>query len=174
MKKKAAAAMIVLAMAGTAGTPATVSALSKKEQAMNAYKNFLNRHTGKSAIVDLDKNGVPELVYSEPMLYGAVYTYNVKKGKRVCLKKVRYGKDGYIGYHKKKKMFVLCNSDTGGGRYVFFKVKKGKAIQKKKYIWVNGKHEPQKATINGKTYSRDSFFSRLNKEEKGYVRLPQY
>ena len=48
---------------------------------MHAYKNFLNRHTGKSAIVDLDKNGVPELVYSEPMLYGAVYTYNVKKEK---------------------------------------------------------------------------------------------
>ena len=35
-------------------------------------------------------------------------------------------------------------------------------------------HEPQKATINGKKYSRDSFFIRLNKEEKGYVKLPQY
>lgn len=87
MKKKAAAAMIVLVMAGTAGTPATVSALSKKDQAMNAYKNFLNRHTGKPAIVDLDKNGVPELVYSEPMLYGAVYTYNVKKRKKSMFEK---------------------------------------------------------------------------------------
>ena len=110
MKKKLLTGIIVFAVAGTAGTPAIPAvALSKKDKAVTSYQKFLKNHRGKSAIVDLDKNGVPELVYSEPTVYGAVYTYNVKKGKRVCLKKVRYGKGGYIGYHKKKKcsFFVI-------------------------------------------------------------------
>ena len=151
---------------------ATVSSDAKA-----AYQKKMNNYSSstKYKIIDIDKNGIPELLvadYMEP----TVFTYNKKSGK---IKKLMAGFSyDTIYYSTRKHMAVVINHGSGWTWYKFYKISglkaKKKAIYKyqKVYVQSGGKSKNYwKYTINGKKVSLKKIRSRLKKALKGYKHL---
>lgn len=96
--------------------------------ATKAYKTYMSkRSVFGSKIVDVDKNGIPELLmqcnYSGKWYY-TLCTYNKKTKKVVILKKVEAGKDfpECLQYNVSKKQVYFNQSSTGGAKEIIVKV----------------------------------------------------
>ena len=130
-----------------------VQAASTKTLAKRAYAKYREKHSVQNyKLVDVDKNGGPEMFFLASDYSYGVCGYNKAKKKVVKFKAVNLGKFyPYVYYSKSKHKFALTNSDTGGSRYWVYKVKGKKAalVQTLKserqypsydyYYYINGK-----------------------------------
>jgi len=143
---------------------------SASSDAKAAYRKKMSHYSSgtKYKIINIDKNGIPELLvadYMEP----AVFTYNKKTGK---IKKLTSGANfDRVYYNTKKHMVVVVNHGSGWTWYKFYKVSGLKAKKKDvyKYDKVYGKSKNSwKYSINGKKVSSKKIKSKLKKALKGY------
>ena len=176
------AALVTLAcMVGIFACPTEAHAVSKATvtKAYRAFKrkNYPNANTKQ---VDLDKNGINELLVHDGYNYVAAYSYNRSTKKVVKLARVRPGK-GYgmsIRYNAKKHIFVLQSASTGGSDSKFYKVSGTKATLKATYRYRNNKRWSNgELTTNptwyvmGKKVSSGTYANKLNAALKGYGTL---
>ena len=132
IKKLLLTALCFTLMLGAADVFSLQADASASSDAKAAYRKKLNHYdtTYKYKIIDIDKNGIPELLvanYFDP----AVFTYNKKTGK---VKRLASGFSfDRIYYNTKKHMVVVVNHGSGWTWYKFYKVSGLKAKKKDVY-----------------------------------------
>lgn len=106
--------LVVLAL-----LPANVQAAGKKAKAVKAYQNYMEKQSGSSkfALVYLDKDSVPELIYAVPnqFIY-KIYTWKSGKMKLVysCNYSNKDTSNGHnISYYYRKKGVFVSKAYTG-------------------------------------------------------------
>ena len=176
-----AALVIFACVAGMLAFPTKAHAVSKAT-VTKAYRTFRRKYypNANAKQVDLDKNGIKELLVHDGYNYVAVYSYNKRTNKVVKLARVRPGK-GYgipIRYNAKKHIFVLQSASTGGSDSKFYKVSGTKATLKATYkcrinkSWSNGEMTTNPTWyVTGKRVSSDTYNNKLNAALKGYRAL---
>lgn len=197
VKKKIRFLSVVFAFILLTGSLQTdVYAASKRTKACKVYKSFLSKNESdfvveegdfltyneesyeKSSsfmIVDMDKNGTPELVTYHPKGYkrGYIYIYTYKKGKVTRMKnsKGRYVEiDEFCnaaGYYttyacKKNHLHITWNGGWQGYHDYVYKVSKGKV---KLYLEASEDdlEQTKKFRKNGKKISKKSYSSAVSK-----------
>ncbi|MDO5548902.1 MAG: hypothetical protein Q4F79_10500 [Eubacteriales bacterium] len=178
MKKRVVSLFLLVALSVglIAGTAAPAQAASAATKAKQKYKSYVTKKNGSfqyAKIIDIDGNGIPELLYndwSNTSTSGKtyVYTYNKSTKKMVKLKSMYFGK-GYAPYYNKKKhMVVLTFFTTRDGKYAFYKVSGKKITKDSTYYAKRGATGAWKYTINGKKVSQSTYSKKLNAKMKGY------
>ena len=172
---------ILLAAAMCIGMSVPVMAASSKyTAAVKAYNRHVNRYKGNGRIVDLDGNGIPELLYhNQDRGCNEIYTYNAKTKKMQCLTRLGYGKAyAYpIKYSTKKHTVLMMQADTGGSRIYVYKIKGLKKTKLLKATYVNGKFarfdpaESRSFSLNGKKTSEANYNKKLNSYMKYMTEL---
>ena len=150
----------------------TMAASSKYKAAVKAYRKYESRYRGNGKIVDLDKNGIPELLYhNQTKGRNEIYTYNAKTKKMKLLVKVSYGgKAGSypIKYSVKKHTVLMMQADTGGSNIYVYRIKGLKKTKLLKATYENGKFarfDPTSSrsfSLNGKKVSEAKYNQKLN------------
>lgn len=192
----------VIVLANAENSQATSS---KWNKACNTYKKFLakneshfeevegdfyskNKENYKKSsdflIVDLDKNGVPELVTYHDISYkqGHLYIFTYKSGKIRRVKNSK-GKNsvinvssnaaGWYSIYKCNKNHLHCDWNGGwiGYRNSVYVIKKGKFIMYAQADVDNSK-DTQKYVVNGNSANADTYISLTSKcktKESGYL-----
>ncbi|MDO4299270.1 MAG: hypothetical protein Q4C59_12480 [Lachnospiraceae bacterium] len=167
-----------------AGTVPAAAVTANYTRASKAYKAWLKKMTSgqynslEYDIVDLDGNGIPELMasgYSKEGPYSYVYTYDAKKGKMVRLKKLGLGRimGSGITYKKSKKMFIIMSSDTARSRIWFYKVKGTKITKAAVYEFRSLTQYPKGPNylINNKKCSQSTYTKKIKNAQKGFRSL---
>lgn len=128
MKKKLCALFLIFVLVFTCTMPAA-AATSTYKAAVTAYGKYMKgKSVGEKKIVDVDKNGVPELLmdakFNKTQCF-ALCTYNKKTKKVVLLKKVPVGKyyPDCLKYNTSKKQVYFNQSSTGGAKETIVRVK---------------------------------------------------
>ncbi len=139
-------------------------AAPSKKTVTKAYKKYVSENSiTKYKQVDIDGNGIRELLYRDVSWNVGVCTYNSKKKKVVKIKSVAVGKaEPKIYYNKSKKSFFLIHADTGGYECYAIRLKGTKKTTKRKMLYTNGKFKKVRYKINGKKVSQDKFLDILN------------
>lgn len=171
--------LLSLIMCFGMSTP-TMAASSKYKAAVASYRQLIGQSGGDYKIVDLDGNGVPELVvYNSSKWANEVYTYNVNTGKKKCLKSVGVGK-GYnmrAQYFKKKHQVALPTANTGGNSLYIYKIKGQSATKSLEAEYLNGRYgrfDPayrQGYKINGKRVSYATYKKKVSSALKGFTSI---
>lgn len=167
LKQKVMLFLIMGVLLAAVAFPITSQAASAKwKKACKAYNTWLSKNNSKFTakefdfstkntenykkadrfmIVDLDKNGVPELVVTHPVAYKSdnIYIYMYKSGK-VAQAKDTFGRkgetaavsincqaSGWYGVYKcrKKHLHVVWNGGINGTRETVYTLSKGKLKQ---------------------------------------------
>lgn len=147
MKKRTVKQMICFLLVGlmTALMVTPVYAGSKSTEAKEAYKNLLERgadywigwHTtlneydedydiDKFALIDMDKNGVPELVVTGDNMYHS-YFYAYVNGK---VKLIGGGFSGYVKFYPNKKLIISKVMHMGCTSITYYKFNGKKLVKK--------------------------------------------
>ncbi|MGM9617300.1 S-layer homology domain-containing protein [Butyricicoccus sp.] len=132
---------------------------------MQNAKPALNNIPQAAACVDIDNDGIPELILHDTQQYfcNMVYTYNPSTGKMLLLgEQVSYGK-GYgmtIYYNTSTHQVCLPSADTGGASYYVYTINGIKTPAVSYFRMNNGKFE-QGCTIDGKQVSESVFNAKL-------------
>lgn len=164
-----------------------VMAVSNAARAKNAYISWLNKTIVRGSmptkyeIIDLDKNGIPELFVTGQLYDSHVYTYDIKKKKMVRLIKCQLGKPHFgITYNKSKKMFTVMSGSTGDTIIRFYKLKGKKVKRVSLYEFYFEKHWRknyqnyfivEKYFINHKKVKEATFMKKYKKATKGFREL---
>ena len=135
----------------------------------NTVKNEYEKYKSKKGIyrslyVDIDKNGIVDMIYTRNGALG-VCSYSSSKKKVVKVKEVAgTGKaPSKVYYNTSKHYFGWCTGSTGGGDYYIYKLKGTTATRK-----IHLKRRKQKGggpynKLNGKTISDAEFDKQKNK-----------
>ncbi|MDO4339872.1 MAG: hypothetical protein Q4C91_17550 [Eubacteriales bacterium] len=127
MKKKTGLILLILVLVFSNTMPA-MAASASYTAASKAYKTYMSkRSVNGSKIVDVDKNGIPELLMKckyNGYWYYTLCTYNKSTRKVVVLKRVSFGKDypACFQYNTSKKQVYFNQESTGGMIETVFKV----------------------------------------------------
>ena len=109
---------VILCMGMT--VPAMAASSRYYNAAVSSYKKYVKGKRGSYKIVDIDGNGIPELLmHNSSAGINEIRTYNPKTRKNVRAASVGYGK-GYnfpIKYSRTCHTVMLCNANTGGTEY---------------------------------------------------------
>ncbi|MBR0382597.1 MAG: hypothetical protein IJH71_09190 [Eubacterium sp.] len=173
-------------------TPVQSNAAVKitKAKVLIQYQNYFRDHTfydcgygqrlaffeGRYKVVDIDRNGVPDLMYN---YHGRMmlFTYN-KKTKKVVRVKYMASQSQYnapMYYNSKKKMFVMVTSDNYGSQtYRFFKLSGTKVSSKGTCSCTNSTYGKTVYRVKGKVVSRSKYNKQVKIMLKGYVRTAYY
>lgn len=176
--------MLTLILCISCSVPA-MAATAKYKQASKAYQTWLRKNTRSGAlsydIIDLDGNGIPELLVSgHESNYTActsyIFTFDIKKNKMVKLKSCVLGKahGNQVYYNTKSQMFTLSTANTGGSTLWFYKWNGKKITKVATYDYSNSKFTNSRTPeykINGKKYSQSTFSSKLNNALRGFKKL---
>lgn len=174
MKKRISLFFLVLVLIFSNTMP-VMAATKTYKAAEQAYKKYLKKKSVHgSKIVDVDKNGVPELL-TECRVNGRWYymlcTYNKKTKKVVVLKKVMVGKDfpESFRYNVSKKQVYFNQSSTGGAKETIVKVK-GTKISTVKTFQSIRKYPGFSYTykVNGKKVSYNTWKKKRAAATKGF------
>lgn len=174
--------LVVLSVGLIAGTAAPAQAASAATKAKQKYKSYVTKKNGSyrmASCIDIDGNGIPELLYQDWSTTSTsgknyVYTYNKSTKKMIKLASLDSGKGGssYAPYYNKKKhMVALPFFTTGDGKYVFYKVSGTKMTKDSTYYakrYYAGRTNKWKYTINGKKVSQSAYNKKLKAKLKGY------
>lgn len=153
----------------------TMAASSTYNAAVSSYRSFVRTAGEAYQIVDLDGNGIPELVVYNKSC-NEVYTYNPKTGRMKCLKSLSVGK-GYnlrAKYSRSKHQVVLTTANTGGNTVYIYRIKGQRAIKVLEAEYLNGKFgrfDPayrQGYKINGKRVSTATYNKKVTSYIKGF------
>ena len=173
MKKKLRKLLCILLTAVLClGIAVPASATSSKySAATNAYYSYMRGKSGYYKIVDIDKNGVPELLINDrSKTANEIYTYNTKTRRIVRLGSIMYGK-GYrmpIYYSRTSHTAMICNANTGGQTYYLYKINGTRATRLVNGEVYNGKFQSG-YSINGRKVSRTTFRKTIRKYMKNAV-----
>lgn len=173
--RKRLGCLALTAMLLCSATIPSFAANNKAAAARASYRAYIRQVSdGELAykIVDVDGNGIPELIiHGSGFLENEVYTYRYSDRKRIKLKGVKYGK-GYamkLKYNTKKHQVEIPRGDTGGYIIRFYKVKGTKLSQIKKFEYRNSKHYKKYGFfVDGKKVSEKSFNKKYNAATKGF------
>ncbi len=152
--------MLVVVM----GCISTTYAADHAKQAKKKYDKYIESHDlASSVIVDIDKNGIPELLcFKRSNLKAYAFTYNKKTKKMVKLCSRSSGK-GYGSYYSvKKKQVVLCSSNTGGSSWYVYKISGTKAKLVKKCVSTRKGVGSFTYKINSKRVSQKTWDKTIN------------
>ena len=116
--------------------------------------------------MDIDKNGIPELLCSSLHKENRLYTYDYSKKKMVLLVKSDLGRNWpnseIMMYNTSKKTVEILFMDTKKSIRKFYQLKGTKLKTIKTYEWGSV------CKINGKKCSRSTYSKKLNKDLKSY------
>lgn len=214
LKQKVMLFLIMGVLLAAAAFPITSQAASAKwKKACKAYNTWLSKNNSKFTakefdfstkntenykkadrfmIVDLDKNGVPELVVTHPVAYKSdnIYVYMYKSGK-VAQAKDTFGRkgetaavsincqaSGWYGVYKcrKKHLHVVWNGGINGTRETVYTLSKGKLKQyaKANEVDISGGQNPDYFSymLNGKEVTSKkykSFTKKCGNSSGGFV-----
>lgn len=134
-----------------------------KISVLKSYKTLANKKywryidglwNCKTKIVDVDKNGIPELLIKDNDNWKVVaYTYNPSTSKMVKLKSLQFGKGGLLRYNVKNHYLSFVTADTGGYREYMYKLSGSKLKKVRTIEWCNGRFEKQGYKIKKKRIS---------------------
>ena len=150
---------VILCMGMT--VPAMAASSRYYNAAVSSYKKYVKGKRGSYKIVDIDGNGIPELLmHNSSAGINEIRTYNPKTRKNVRAASVGYGK-GYnfpIKYSRTCHTVMLCNANTGGTEYCIYRVRGTKATRIVKAERFNGRfqkgYKVNGKRVSGSTYSR--------------------
>ena len=149
-------------------TVPVMAASSKYNAAVSSYKKYMRGKRGSYKIVDVDGNGIPELLmHNSSAGINEVRTYNPKTRKNVRVGSIGYGK-GYnlpIKYTRSCHTVMVCNANTGGSEYYIYKIKGTKATRVVRAERFNGKFKSGYA-INGRKVSYSTYNKTINRYMK--------
>lgn len=155
-----------------------VNAATQKQKAKKAYAKISNskQKSGEDvryALFDIDKNGVPEMIYSNGYVIWNIYTY--RNGKVRKASNELYIGEGTICYYKAKKRLLVYAGGTSN-RYNIWTVKKGRIkcsgnIYTEK-VWKNNK-DSLRYYINNKRVSYKKYTKEMKKYSK-VIKLKQW
>lgn len=149
-------------------TVPTMAASAKYNAAVASYRSYVRGKRGNYKIVDIDGNGIPELImHNCSWGLNEVRTYNPKTRKNIRLGSIGYGK-GYnmvMKYSRKCHTVMLSNYNTGGAMYYIYKIKGTKSTRVVKAEAFNGKFDSG-YKINGRKVSHSTYNRMINKYMK--------
>ena len=173
-------------------TPVQSNAAVKitKAKVLVQYQSYFRDHTfydcgygqriaffeGRYKVIDIDRNGVPELMYN---YHGnkMLFTYN-KRTRKVVRVKYMASQSQYnapMYYNSKKKMFVMVSSDNYGNQtYRFFKLSGTKVSNKGTCSCTNNAYGRTVYRVKGKIVTRSKYNRQVKIMLKGYVRTASY
>lgn len=155
----------------------TMAASAKYNAAVASYRQLINQSSGRYKVIDLDGNGVPELiVYNSSRWANQVYTYNTSTGKKKCLKTVPVGKsyNARAQYSKSKHQVAFYTSNTGGNTIYIYTVKGLKVTKSLEAEYLNGRYGRFDSAyrmgykINGKRVSLSIYNKKVTAALKGF------
>lgn len=169
--KKLSLIVFILVLSMLCAVPVCAAPSAKiVENAYSVYRR--KRGVTNYKLVDIDKNGIKEMLFITSEYRIGVCSYSKAKKKVVKLASVNMGKYyPYVYYNKGKKQFALSNADTGGARYWVYKVSGAKAKRVK--TLKSARQYPSfnyKFYINGKRKSQAAFeraYRKILKWKKG-------
>ena len=124
------------------------------EKAAQCYIRFLkNNYEQKYDVIDIDEDGISELLTLNEGSSAAMYRYDSKKDKVKELHSYQLGKASTMYYSKEKHQVVFITGDTGGGEFDTYKYVDGELKKIETLIWHNGKFEEEGYTYNGEKIS---------------------
>lgn len=174
MKKKIGLMLLVVVFICSVAMPA-MAATSTATAAKKAYKTFLGKRTvSASKVIDIDGNGIPELLMagnSGGGWYYALCTYNKSTKKVVVLKKVGAGKNypACFMYNTSKKQVYFNQESTGGANEVIVKVSGTKVTTSATFK--STRNYPKFTytyKVNGKKVSEKTWTSKRKTALKGF------
>lgn len=148
-----------------------VNGVTQKQKAKKAYEKILNNKQKKEgdvwyALVDVDRNGVPEMINTNGYVVWNIYTY--RKGKVKKASNSIYIGEGDVSYSKAKKQLMIYAGGTTNCYYIWA-VRKGRVRNVgsfyAKKIWKNNKFT-LRYLINGKKVSHKKFTKAMKKYTK--------
>lgn len=141
------------------GEKKTTSLKSYKTLATEKYKNYVkNLWNCKYKIIDVDKNGIPELLIKDSDNYKVIaYTYNSKSNKMVKIKSLSFGKGGMLKYNTKSHCLSFVTADTGGFREYIYKLSGTRLKAVRTITYNNGKFGKQGYKIKKKKISSSKY-----------------
>ena len=166
--------MLVVMLCMSAAAP-VMAANRNQAIAISKYKSYLKKNKGQYSMVDIDRNGIPELVfYNLTKMRNELFTYNPKTKKMICLKYMYWYKNWAMPkYSVSKHTVVFPVSDTGGHRYYAYRVSgtRAKLVLRTEYISGRlarlGPKYRKAYKVNGKKVSRAVYNAKLASVTRG-------
>lgn len=163
----------------------TAQAKAIDSQLKSKYLAWLDRHGYERPddsinieYVDIDANGVPEMLWSHYALGHVVLTYDKKKEKVIKLKEMGGGGGGYAYYSKKKHTISLSGSSTGHETMIIYKVLGTKLKKIKVFKALRGEIKKDghyihvwEYRINGKKVTQKQYNKQHKNAVKGYIQV---
>ena len=168
--KKIFTLILFLCMAVLMTLPASAAKKAKPRtiaKANAAYESYVaEKGIKKAEYVDIDGNGINELLAMFPDYKYGVCTYNIGKKKVVCLKRVSIGKyfTCPIYVDTKNSQFTLTRSSTAGTVYTTWKLSGSKVtrVTQISSLRNGGAGSPYISRENGKIISGVAFDNKVN------------
>lgn len=156
--------LVLVAAAACVLFSSQAQAAPSRKKVTKAYKKYASRNDiTKFKQVDIDGNGIREMLYRDVSWNIGVCTYSAKKKKVVKIKEISAGKASpVIYYNKSKDAFFMVHADTGGYEGYAIRLRGTKKKTLRKMIHTNGKFKKRRYRINGKKVSQDKFLDTLN------------
>ena len=172
-------------------TAKTVSNSVTKKELQKKYIRWLDKHGYEHEndnnndytkinieYVDVDGNGITEMIYSRFYLGHVVLTYDKNKKCIIKLKEMSTGKGGYAYYNKKKGMVSLSVSSTGDEITYFYKLVSNKLRKVKEFKFFrvdkpmgNSYKRTWRYTIDGKQVNKKQYNKSLKFALRGYKKV---
>ena len=93
--------ILIVSLCMTTTTPA-MAASSKYNEAVSNYRRYMRMQNGRYKIVDIDGNGIPELLTHT--WRNEIYTYNPKLGREYVWGQLHMGRDIIYQLHIQKSV----------------------------------------------------------------------
>ncbi len=151
-----------------------MAASAKYNAAVSSYRRYMANLWGSNKsykIVDIDGNGIPELI-AHTWTENSICTYNPRTKRTVCVASIGCGKGYYLPilYSKKTHTVMICSASTGGNTKEIYKISGTRAKLVLRAEAFNGKFESG-YKVNGRKVSRYTYNKRINKYMKRAVTL---
>lgn len=167
---------VMLAVMLCMSAAAPVMAANRNQAiAIAKYKSYLKKNKGRYSMVDIDRNGIPELVlHNTTKMRNELFTYSPKLKRTVCLKCQYWVKNKAMPkYSVSSHTVVFPASDTGGHSYFAYRVSGTKAKLVLRTEYINGRFvrfgsQYRKGyKVNGKRVSRAVYSAKLASVSRG-------
>lgn len=124
--KKLGCIILSVFMCFTTTVP-TMAASSAYRAAVSSYMNYMRGKTGYYKIIDVDGNGIPELIANNRTRgynYNEIQTYNPQTKRNIRVAKIGYGKGQNMPFKVSRTCHtvMLPNGNTGGMLYSIYKI----------------------------------------------------
>ena len=142
------------------------------DKAVQCYIRFLkDNYEQKYDVIDIDGDGISELLTLNGGSSAAMYRYDSKKDKVKKLHSYQLGKASTMYYSKEKHQVVFITGDTGGGEFDTYKYADGELKKIETLIWHNGRFEEECYTYNGEKISIEEGDEYLERIQEQYQSL---